>query len=172
MTRGTVIATSALVALVGAERLNPAAPFTARAQITPATTAARKWRPDAVLTHVSSLTVNPDGSAKSWIYTFYAAKTKQSLTITVAPGAPLDTLQVPNTSMQPIGDEFVDSDRAMQEAKKHDLKGDSPSMGLVVMGFTGGAVWAVNGGYSEGDVSVVLDGKTGAFIRREVISYK
>jgi len=166
-------AAAAFAALVGLEStISPPAPFTARTQLTQATAAAKKWRPDAVLTHVSSLTVNPDGSAKSWIYTFYAPKTQKSLTITVAPGAALDTLEVQNTSMQPIGEPFLDSDKAMQEAKQHDLKGNSPSMGLVVMGFTGSAVWAVNGGFSEGDVSVMVDGTTGAFIRRQVISYK
>jgi hypothetical protein len=160
------------VLLAALASLNGTVDITARAGLTPAAAAAKKWRPDAALTNVSSLTVNANGSAKSWLYTFYAPKTKQSLSVTVAPGSPLDTLEVPNTSMVPIGDTFVDSDRAMQEAKKHDLKGDSPSMGLVVMGFTGAPVWAVNGGFSEGDVSVMLDGKTGTFIRREVISYK
>ena len=149
-----------------------AAGLTARAQVAQAITAAKQWRPDAVLTHVSSLAVNADGTAKWWMYTFYAQQTKKSLNITITPGAPLDTLEVPNTSMVPLGDVWVDSDKALQTAKQHDLKGTSLSMGLVVMGFTGSPVWAVNGGYNEGDVSVVLDGKTGSFIRREVISYK
>ena len=144
----------------------------ARTQLPQATATAKKWRPDAVLTHVSSLTVNPDGSAKSWLYTFYAPATKKSLSVTAALGAALDTLEVPNTSIVPIGDVWVDSDKAMQAAKQHELKGTSPSMGLVVMGFTGSPVWAVNGGFSVGDVSVLLDGKTGTFIRREVVSYK
>jgi hypothetical protein len=163
----------ALVLVAGVvASLHPPAGITARAGLTPAAAAAKKWRPDAALTNVSSLTVNATGSAKSWMYTFYAPRTKKSLNVTVAPGSPLDTLEVPNTSMVPIGDTFVDSDRAMQEAKKHGLKGNSPSMGLVVMGFTGAPVWAVNGGFSEGDVSVMLEGKTGAFIRTEVVSYK
>ena len=144
---------------------------TARAALPQATAIAGKWRPDAALTHVSSLTVKTDGTAASWIYTFYAPKTKKTLNVTISSGAPLDTLEVQNTSMIPIGDAFVDSDVAMQEAAKHELKGKSPSMGLVVMG-TGAPTWAVNGGFEEGDVSVLLNGKTGAFIRRQVISYK
>jgi hypothetical protein len=148
------------------------ATLNARTQLPQVTAAAKKWRTDAVLTNVSSLTVGPDGSASSWLYTFYAPAAKKSLSITAVVGAALDTLEVPNTSMQPIGDVWVDSDKAMQTAKQHDLKGASPSMGLVVMGVTGSAVWAVNGGFAEGDVSVLLDAKTGAFIRRDVITYK
>ena len=150
-------------------RLAPGA--TAKAALPQATAIAGKWRPDAALTHVSSITVNPDGTASSWIYTFYSPKTSKTLNVTMSPGAPVDTLEVPNTSMIPVGD-FVDSDVAMKEAAKHQLKGSSPSMGLVVMGSTGAATWSVNGGFAEGDVSVVLVGKTGAFIRRQVISYK
>lgn len=149
----------------------PAAAPTARAALPQAAAIAGKWRPDAALTHISSLTVNTDGTAASWIFTFYSPKTQKTLNVTVSSGAPLDTLEVPNTSKIPIGDAFVDSDVAMKEAAKHQLKGKSPSMGLVVMG-TGTATWSVNGGFEEGDVSVLLNGKTGAFIRRQVLSYK
>jgi len=152
-------------------RAAPPAGFTARSGLPQAAAAAKKWRSDAALTHISSLTVRADGTAESWIYTFYALASKKTLNVTVAPGVPLDTLEVPNTSTVPIGDVFVDSDRAMQEAKKHDLKGKSLSMGLVVMG-AGSPVWSVNGGFDEGDASVMLEGKTGAFIRRQVIRYK
>ena len=153
-------------------RVAPPAGFTARSGLAQAAAAAKKWRSDATLTHVSSLTVRADGTAKSWIYTFYALASKKTLNVTAAPGVPLDTIEVPNTSKVPIGDAWVDSDRAMQEAKKHDLKGKSLSMGLVVMGSTGSPVWAVNGGMDEGDVAVMLQGNTGVFIRRQVISYK
>lgn len=165
--------TTALTPLVfTASGLAPFAGFTARSALPRAAEAAKQWRSDAALTHVSSLTVQADGTAKWWIYTFYAAAIKKSLNVTVAAAEPLETLEVPNTSMVPIGDEWVDSDRAMEEAKKHDLKGTSPSMGLVVMGATGSPVWAVNGGMDEGDVAVMLVGNTGAFIRRQVITYK
>jgi hypothetical protein len=146
--------------------------FTAHSQVAQAAATAKKWRPDAVLTHVSSLTVNPDGTAKWWLYTFYAPQTKKTLNITIMPGAPLDTLEVRNTSMQPIGDIWVDSDKAMQTAKQHDFSGTSLSMGLVVMGMTGSPVWAINNTTSEENVSVMLDGKTGAFIRRDVVKFK
>jgi hypothetical protein len=173
MTRQVLALIGAVIValLVAGSGLARAADLTARVPLPQATAAAKKWRPDATLTHVSSITVNADGSAKSWLYTFYAAHSKKSLIVTVA-GTSLETLEVPNTSMLPIGEGFIDSDQAMREAKKHDLKGSSPSMGLVVMGFTGGPTWSVNGGYAEGDVSVILDGKTGKFTRRQVISYK
>lgn len=167
----TRIVVAALAALTVAGAAPPPGP-TARSQVANAAAIAKKWRPDAVLTHVSSLAVNPDGTAKWWMYTYYAPQTKKTLNITITPGAPLDTLEVPNTSKVPIGDEWVDSDKALQTAKQHGLKGSSLSVGLVVMGFTGDPVWAVNGGFAEGDVSVMLNGKTGAFIRQQVISYK
>jgi hypothetical protein len=168
---GLLAATFAPLVFAGS-RVVPPAGLTARSGLPQAVAAAKKWRSDAALTHVSSLTVQADGSAKSWIYTFYAVATKKSLNVNVAPGVPLDTIQVPNTSIVPIGDAWIDSDRALQEAKKHDLKGKSLSMGLVVMGTTGSPVWAVNGGMAEGDVAVMLVGNTGAFIRRQVITYK
>jgi hypothetical protein len=168
---GILAAAFAPIVLTGSNGA-PAAGLTARSGLSQAAAVAKKWKPDAALTHVSSLSVQADVSAKSWIYTFYARASKKTLNVTIASGAPLDTLEVPNTSMVPIGDVFVDSDEAMKEAKKHDLKGKSLSMGLVVMGFTGSPVWAVNGGFAEGDVSVMLEGKTGAFIRRQVVSYK
>jgi hypothetical protein len=173
MTRHVLALIGAVIAalLVAGSGPGRAADLTARVPLPQATAAAKKWRTDATLTHVSSITVNADGSAKSWLYTFYAPQTRKSLTVTTA-GSTLDTLEVPNSSVLPIGEGFVDSDQAMREAKKHDLKGSSPSMGLVVMGFTGGPTWSINGGYAEGDVSVILDGKTGKFIRRQVISYK
>ena len=159
-------------ALLAAIASQPTVPTTARTALPQAAAAAKKWHADATLTNVSSLTVNRDGSAKWWMYTFYAPGSKTSLNVTVAPGAPLDTLQVPNTSMVPIGSTFVDSDQALQEALKHDLKGSDLSMGLVVMGFTGSAVWGINATAGDDIVSVLIDGKTGAFIRREVISLK
>ena len=69
-------------------------------------------------------------------------------------------------------DQWVDSDKALQTAKQHGLKGSDLSMGLVVMGLTGAPVWSVNGGFAEGDVSVMLNGNTGAVFRTQVISYK
>lgn len=171
MTR--ILSVLGIAAALGAAPSHTAPPgLKARAPLAQVTATAKKWRADAVLTHVSSLTVNPDGTAKSWIYTFYAPQSKVTLNITVALGAPLDTLQVQNTSTVPIGDVWVDSDKAVELAKQHQLKGSSLSMGLVVMGVTGNPVWAVNGGFAEGDASVMLDGKTGSFIRRQVISYK
>ena len=170
MRRMDVIFVAALTAFSSSGR-QPAsvAGLTARAQLPQVIAAAKKWRSDAALTHVSSLTVSADGTAKNWLYTFYAPQTKKSLIVTAAVGTALDTLEVPNTSKQPIGDAWVDSDKAMQTAKQNGLKGTDPSMGLVVMGETGPPTWAVNGGVEKGDVSVMLDGKTGAFIRRQVI---
>ena len=172
MTRVMGMMAAAVLLVLPPRAAAPPAGPTARKSVVEATAIAKKWRPDAALTHVSSLAVNADGSAKWWLYTFYSPQTKKSFNITIAPGTAPDTLSVPNTSMIPIGDAWVDSDKALQVAKQHDLKGSSLSVGLVVMGSTGGPTWAVNGGFSEGDASVLLDGNSGAFIRRQVVSYK
>lgn len=136
-----------------------------------ATAAAKKWKSDSFLVSISSLTVKGDGSASSWLHTFYSPSTKKSLIIT-AKGKALDELEVDRSMLTlPVGEGFLDSDKAMSEAKKHGLKGKDPSMGLNIMGAgpTATPCWSVNGGFEKGDVSVMLNGVSGAFIRKEVM---
>lgn len=143
---------------------------TAKSALAKTTSIATKWHADAVLTGVSSLEVNKDGTAKWWIHGFSSPSAKKRLMVTVKADK-IDTTEVNKGSFNPIGDTFIDSDKAMQEAIKNGLKGESPTMGLNVLG-TGknaGLYWTVSGGYNKGDVSVTLDGKTGKFLRKEVI---
>lgn len=143
----------------------------AREALKEATAVAKKWKSDSFLVSISSLTVKGDGSALSWLHTFYSPFAKKSLIVT-SKGKALDELEVDRSMFTlAVGDGFLDSDKAMAEAKKHGLQGDSPSMGLNIMG-TGAAAtlcWSVNGGLEKGDVSVMLNGVSGAFIRKEVM---
>jgi hypothetical protein len=143
---------------------------TAKSALAKTASIAKKWRADAVLTGISSLEVNNDGTAKWWIHGYLSPSTKKHLMVTVK-GDKIDTTEVNKGSSNPIADNFLDSDKAMQEAIKNGLKGESPSMGLNVLGMgkNAGLYWTVSGGYKKGDVSVTLEGKTGKFLRKEVI---
>ena len=145
---------------------------TAKSALKEATAVAKKWKHDAVLVSLASLVVKNDGSAPSWLHTFYSSSAKKSLIVT-AKGKALEELEVDRSAFtQPVSGDFLDSDKAMSEAKKHGLKGSSPSMGLNVMGTGASATlcWSVNGGFDKGDVSITLNGRTGAFIKRDVMA--
>lgn len=142
--------------------------FTAKSALPKTVPLAKKWVSDAVLTSISSLEVNADGSAKWWIHSFYSPSTKRHLSITVKPGA-IDTTEVRTGFTKPIGEDLLDSDKAMAEAKKNGLKGENHSMGVNVLGTGSTVYWSVTGGFEKGDVSVILDAKSGKFIRKEII---
>lgn len=151
-----------LFALAGSSAPAVAVGTKARAALEQAIAAAKQWQADAILTNVSSLTVNEDGTANTWFYAFHSPKTKKYMNVT-AVGRKIETLEVIRGLTDPLALDFIDSDLAMQEAKKNGIKGNSPSMGLVKRG------WAVNGGFESGDVSVWLNPKTGAFLRKDTI---
>jgi hypothetical protein len=142
--------------------------FTAKSSLPTTLPIAKKWLADAVLTSISSLEVNADGTAKWWIHSFHSPSTKRHLSITVKPGS-IDTLEVRTGFTKPIGDDFIDSDKAMAEAKKNGLKGQHHSMGVNVLGTGSTVYWSVTGGYKKGDVAVTLDAKSGKFLRKDVI---
>jgi hypothetical protein len=136
--------------------------MSAKAALAQSVAAGKKWHADAVLTGVSTTTLKGDGTADAWLYAFYSPKTKKFLIVT-AQGTKLDTLEVGRGMTDPVGDDFIDSDKAMQEAKKNGVKGKSPTMALNFMGNvkTPGAFWTVGGGFESGDVSIILEAKTG-----------
>jgi hypothetical protein len=150
----------------------PAPGKTARAVLSKATASAKGWQADAVLTSISTLMGKDDGTADQWLYSFYSPKSKKWVIVT-AKGDALDSLEVERGLTEPVGDEFIDSDKAMQIAKQNGLKGKSPSFGLNVFGtgLTASVRWAVNGGFEKGDKSVTLDAKTGKFVSLTVIDF-
>lgn len=149
-----------------------AAGLTARAELPQVLAAAKKWQPDAVLVHLSSTKVKPDGTASEWKYGFYAPKSQKRSVITAREGKVTAREVRLGNFTAPLG-EFIDSDKAMAIAKKNGLKGSEPSMS--VMRPTGGAkaavtTWVIGGGWKMGeDTTISLDAKTGKFEHRTVL---
>ena len=147
-----------------------AAGKTARAALTEVLAAAKKWQADALMVGLSSVTVKPDGTADDWKFSFYSPKAQKRSVVTAdSSGVHVREVNL-GYGTQAIG-EFIDSDRAMQEAKKNGLKGNEPNMAVKFQGAGSAAVatWIVNGGTTKGDISVFLDARTGRFIGRSTM---
>lgn len=152
---------------------------TAKEAVKDATAAAQKWQPDAVLTHVSTLTARGDGTADQWLYTYYAPKAKKSAIVT-AKGKKIEVeADVRNTSVDPLGTDFLDSDKAAEAAAKAGLKFGKADKGLG-LGLTVGnqavgkpqRFWSVMV-YSDAAISsVTLNAADGALIKRDDIKLK
>ncbi len=123
---------------------------------------AKKWKPDAILTSVSSLTVDKDGKATSWFYGFYSPKGGNYLNVT-AKGRTIETLELGTGQTVAVPTDFMDSDQIMAEAVKDGLKGDSPRMQLTR------EAWLVSGGTQKGDAVIFLNPRTGKLIKRQTV---
>jgi len=148
-----------------------AAGQTAKAAMPQVAATAKAWQEDATLVHLSSVSVRADGTAAEWKYSFYAPKSGKRCVITARSGniALKEGLRVGHYT-QPLG-EFIDSDKAMQLARKNGLKGGEPSASV---GRPAGAqaestYWLVTGGWKTGDVSISLDAKTGKLSKLTVL---
>jgi hypothetical protein len=139
-----------------------AAGATARAALADAIKAAKEWKPDAILTNVTSITVGEDGKGTTWFYGFYSPRSNSFLNVT-AKGRMIETLNVGTGQKDRLPDDFIDSDRIMEEALKLGMKGSSPRMGLTA------AAWIVNGGTEKGDVGVWLNPRSGRLIKRQAV---
>jgi hypothetical protein len=143
---------------------------TVKAPLAEVRTAAQKWQADAVLVHLSTVKAKLDGTASEWKYSFYSPATKKRYVVTAA-GGKIDGLEVRlGEETKPLGD-FIDSDKAMAEAKKAGIKGNEPSMsvGFQGSGKSAGLYWVVTGGFTKGDVSVMLEAATGKLFSRSVM---
>ena len=145
---------------------------TAKTGLAQAAASAKKWQADAVVTSISTLAADSNGTSDKWSYMFYSPKAKKGYTVDIR-GAKLETLEVNPYVTDSIGNDFVDSDKAMQEAKKNGLKTkDKPAMSLMLMGQATkqpGVYWSVGGGYLPGDVSIMVEAKTGKFAHRQQV---
>jgi hypothetical protein len=163
----------AVLALAASPATVSAADTTAKAVLATAQQAATKWNADAKLVNISNLAVNKDGTAGQWSYLFYSANAKKGYAVTVKKGKVVDTLVVRPHITDPVGNNYVDSQQAMQEAQKNGLKvKGTPAMSLLVMGQNTkkpGVFWTVGGGYTPGEVSIIVDAKTGKFFTRQEI---
>jgi hypothetical protein len=147
--------------LLGAPALHAAGNL-ARAALDDATAAAKQWKPDAILTSVSSNTVDIDGKGVAWFYSFYSLKANSYLAVT-SKGRSIDTMQIGTGQTDSVPADFLDSDKAMAEAVKAGLKGDAMRMQLTR------AQWVINSGDKKGDLSVWLNPRTGRLIKRQAV---
>ncbi len=144
--------------------------LTAKTMLTQAVAAGKKWQSDAVLVSLSSVRVQSDGTAEEWKYSFYSPRTGRRCVITASVSGILTKEVHLGHSTEPLGD-FIDSDKAMQAAKKNGLRGEDLNMTVKVQG-TGSnaaAYWIVNGGFTRVDVSILLVAKTGKFSSRAIM---
>lgn len=150
---------------------------TARAALDDVLAQAKKWQPDAVLTHVSTLTAKPDGTARSWLYTVYSPKQKKSA-IATARDRKVDFEEVGrNTSVDPLAGDFLDSDKVLDAARKAGLKtgADDIGLGLTTFGQATGkprVYWTVTVMGADAMSSVTLDPKDGTLVRRDDVKLK
>lgn len=147
-----------------------AAGLTARGALPKALAQAKAWQGDAALVHLSSTKVNPDGTASEWKYSFYAPASKKRCVVTARPGGVTLREVRLGSFTEPLG-EFVDSDKAMEVARKNGLKGGEPSMSVLrpAGARAEGTRWLVTGGFNPGDTSIGVDGRSGAFLERSVM---
>lgn len=130
----SLLRAAAVGALLGATALPALADSTAKAALKEVKAAGQKWQGDAILTHVSTLEAKADGTARSWLYTFYSPKTKKSAIVTARDTKVEIEPDVRTTSVDPIGD-FMDSDKVLDVARKHGLTAvKSIGLGLTLMG--------------------------------------
>jgi hypothetical protein len=162
---------SAAILLAAALALCPALGLatdtTAKGAADQASAAAKKWSADAALTSISTLDAKKDGTARMWTVTFYSPKAGKGYVVDVR-GEKLQALEAPVRATSPIG-QFIDSDKAMSEAKKNGLKVKS-ALPMAVMAMGGGtqpeSYWTVGTAFGPGEVAVVLDSKTGKLVTR------
>ena len=143
---------------------------TARADLPRVLAQGKTWQRDAILVHLSSTTVLPDGTAPEWKYAFYSPATGKRCVVTARKGG-VTTKEVRlGNHTEPLG-EFVDSDQAMGVARKNGLKGGEPSMALARPTGAGadGTRWLVSGGFKDGDTSISVEARTGAFAGRAIM---
>ena len=150
-----------------------AAGATAKVAFDKAMRVAQQWQQDAVPVSISALAVKPDGTAATWSYIFYSPAHHQGYSVATQGGEVVDRGEVTGYLKQAIGKEFVDSDAALTEAGNNGLTGTSDTaMSLVVMGQgdeSATPFWTVSRGFGSGDVSIVVDARSGKFSFRNAM---
>jgi len=164
------IITAFVLALVGPVSAQ-AAGQTAKAALPQVQASAKQWNDDAVLVHLSSTKIQPDGTASEWKYSFYSPKSQKRCVATVRDDKVTVKEVHRGSYTEPLGD-FIDSDKAMEVAKMNGLKGNEPSMSVMrpAGARADGTTWIVTGGWKMGvDTTISIEGKTGKFSKRTVI---
>ena len=142
-------------------------PVTAKANLTAAIDAAKKWQADAFLILVTGSRVNPDGTRMYWDYGAYSPSAKKCAMINVINGQSNATVVGgPECAEAKIGD-FIDSDQALAIAQKSGLTKPNVDMSVANSPHTGKQViWMIieNGLRDKGDLEIDIDAATGKVI--------
>ena len=149
-----------------------AAGATAKAEFSQAQELARKWKADAALVQLSTLSGNMDGTAEKWSFLFHSSQAKKGYKVDVKDGKIAQTIEVSSSFTDAVDGDFIDSAQAMAEAKKNGLKGKGRSMMTLHTMLKGtknqGAYWNIVGDLAEGK-STIIDAKTGKFFRHQAL---
>jgi hypothetical protein len=164
------------LAIVGAAA---AAGNTAKSRLAEARTLAAKWQADAVLVTVSALQAKDDGTAapglSGWIYQFHSPKANKWISVyTGKKGLERDDLPVGLKT--PLPQDFVDSDKALDAARKGGFKKSGDT--LLALHFVAdpslkaGVYWCATGEQDLVSAPVVsvrswcVDPNSGTFVAR------
>jgi hypothetical protein len=156
-----------------------AAGNTAKSRLAEARTLAAKWQADAVLVTVSALQAKDDGTAapglSGWIYQFHSPKANKWISVyTGKKGLERDDLPVGLKT--PLPQDFVDSDKALDAARKGGFKKSGDT--LLALHFVAdpsvkaGVYWCATGEKDLTTAPVVsvrswcVDPKSGQFVAR------
>ena len=172
----TVLRVLAFAAALAAGAATLAA-STAKAVLPQVAEAAKKWKSDAVITHVSTLAGKPDGKASAWLYTVYSPSANKSAVVTAQDTKVALEEVLRNTSIDAIGTDYLDSDKALDAARKAGLKTGSGDImfGLTLFGKATrkpAIYWTVTVMGADGMSSVTLDSKDGTLIKRDDVKLK
>jgi hypothetical protein len=147
-----------------------AAGTTAKAGLAQAQESAMKWKADASLVQLLTLSCNTDGTADKWTYVFHSPEAKRGYNVAVSDGKIVQTLDVSASFTDSVDLDFIDSAQAIAEAKKKGLtvKGKSMMMLHVMLKGTKnqGEYWNIVGDMKEG-ISMIIDAKTGKFFKQQ-----
>ncbi|HEY7680164.1 MAG TPA: PepSY domain-containing protein [Terriglobia bacterium] len=150
----------------------PAPRRLAKARLSEATAAAKKWRADATLIQIAGSRVADDGTQSLWKYGFFSTSAKTCLIVQLAATTRTTETGGPLCASPALGN-FIDSDKAIQIARKHGLQ--RPNVTMVVSMVPGRRgprpVWIVmeGGGMRAGDVSVDIDAETGEVLNTSIL---
>jgi hypothetical protein len=143
---------------------SPLTPVLAKAHLTDAAAAARKWRSDAVITQLAGRRVPDDGKITQWEYLAWSPSAKMCLGITFTRGN-VNTQEAGDQVCQrePLG-EIIDSDQAIKIARANGVtKQDVSMVAMASPARKGQSVWSVaeEGMRNPGNIALDIDAGTG-----------
>ncbi len=146
--------------------------MTAKAGFSQAQESARKWKADAVLVQIITVSGNMDGIAEKWSFLFHSPQANKSYKVDVKDSKIDQTLEVSPSFIDAVDGGFIDSAQAMAEAKKKGLKGKIRAMMTLQVMLQGtksqGAYWNIVSDQPEGR-STLINANTGKFFRHQAL---